>query len=108
MEKLLGIHRVWPDTDLDVFHGRLNRGDDFYQLQHLSYSEMKSVKDIGHTQACFKFIIVRNPWDRLVAEYFWQNLQDKISFQVFANRTVNIVKSRTLTQRKVQNLRLAD
>ena len=108
MEKLLGIHRVWPDTGLDVFHGQLNRGDDFYQLQHLSYSEMKSVKDIGHTQACFKFIIVRNPWDRLVAEYFWQNLQDKISFQVFANRTVNIVKSRTLTQRKVQNLRLAD
>ena len=46
--------------------------------------------------------------DRLVAEYFWQNLQDKISFQVFANRAVNIVKSRTLTQRKVQNLRLAD
>lgn len=95
VEKLLGIHRDWPEPDLEVFHGRFDRGNDYYQLQHLSYREMKSVKDIAHTQDYFKFTIVRNPWDRLVSEYFWQNLQDKISFQAFVNRTINIVNNRT-------------
>jgi hypothetical protein len=94
IEKLLGIHREWPEMDLEVFHGRFDQGDDYCQLQHLSYPEMEALADISHTHPYFKFSMVRNPWDRLVSEYFWQNLQDSLPFPSFVDRTYRIVTER--------------
>ena len=94
IEKLLGIHRDWPEIDLEVFHGRYEFDDDYYHLQHMSYPEMGTVRDISHSREYFKFTIVRNPWERLVSEYFWQNLQDSISFPEFVSRAARIVKNR--------------
>lgn len=92
IEQSLGVHRDWPTIDIEVFHGKWELEDDYLQLQHLPYPEMNSIADISHTNNFFKFTFVRNPWDRLVSEYFWQNLQSKISFNDFIARAAQIVR----------------
>ena len=95
VEKLLGIHREWPDPHTDVFHGRWEIEGDTLQLQHLPYPEMQVIADLAFTREYFKFSFVRNPWDRLVSEYFWLAQQHRVAFEDFVSRAESIVRART-------------
>jgi chondroitin 4-sulfotransferase 11 len=51
--------------DIKNFHGIIN---DELELSHLSLNEINEVVNIENY---FKFCFVRNPWDRLVSEFFF-------------------------------------
>ena len=42
-------------------------------LQHLTYNQLKNKINPEEFNTYFKFTFVRNPWDRLVSDYCWNN-----------------------------------
>lgn len=70
----LGMHRDWRLAHLDVLHGRYFLGGRKYLLQHMPLSEtVKFASLYTDVAGFFKFAFVRNPWDRLVSDFFWRS-----------------------------------
>jgi hypothetical protein len=98
VEKILGIYREWPTLDLNILRGRLAIGKEEYQLQHLSIQEAFQFLPSSAAN-CFAFAFVRNPWDRMVSEYFWQQYYwpdggGSGDFELFIDRACAIVNAR--------------
>ena len=66
----------------EILYGYQN--DSNKALQHLTALEIKSVISNDVYNAYFKFAIVRNPYDRVISEYFWvKQLSMNMSFKDF-------------------------
>lgn len=57
-----------------VYNGNkvINKGIPALELDHVSISYLKSRINPDIFDNCYKFCFVRNPYDRIVSEYFWK------------------------------------
>lgn len=65
---------LWPGTrsESDLWMGFVSRFHNKYQtggLQHLLASQIRTEVGDDIFSSYFKFVVVRNPWDRLVSQY---------------------------------------
>jgi hypothetical protein len=95
IERALGIHRDWRLAHLDVLHGRFFLNGTQYLLQHMPLGQtVKFASLFSDVEGFFRFGFVRNPWDRLVSEFFWRE-EDKVrSFEDFAAHACGCVRDR--------------
>ncbi len=58
--------------------GLRRRGNEVLTLQHLTYDEIKKERILTDEtlQSFFKFTVVRDPFRRLISDYFWQKHHD--------------------------------
>ena len=68
IEKLLEMVES-PELLFDNYHTSLS----VVALQHLPYTEVQRLLPAEKFDAYFKFTIVRNPWERLLSDYIWNN-----------------------------------
>jgi chondroitin 4-sulfotransferase 11 len=92
IEQALGIHREWPQPDLEVLHGRLVLGSEEYQMQHLSFTEMAQFVSADWLAGCFSFAFSRNPWDRLLSAYCWAGVA--ATFGEYVHWACEVVRTR--------------
>ena len=85
IEKSLGIfgedNNGSLNPNLNILYGRKNNK----LLQHLTISEIKAIKDKEY-KTYKKITFVRNPFDKLLSEYFWRIQlygKNKIDFKYF-------------------------
>ncbi|MFK7918845.1 MAG: sulfotransferase family 2 domain-containing protein [Ilumatobacter sp.] len=57
--------------DPTSFVGQITRADRCYELQHLTLNELR-IESHHDVDALDIFAVVRNPYQRLVSEYFWR------------------------------------
>jgi chondroitin 4-sulfotransferase 11 len=54
--------------DFDIYYHQ----DDFFEYDHSTATFLKSRIDINIWDSCYKFALTRNPYERLVSEFFWK------------------------------------
>jgi len=69
----LGDYRVNRDRDGNWVHRAMN-ADNFEQHDAAAVIRSRVPADVWRTY--FKFSIARNPWDRMVSEFFWKHRND--------------------------------
>jgi hypothetical protein len=76
-------------------------------LQHLTYAEIESKVDVKNY---FKFSFVRNPFERLVSEYFWRKKNGDILSETFVEFVDQVVLKNLMTDKHLlpQHLFLED
>ena len=78
VEAVLGMHGDKEDIGIKPYFNQQVDREHLYghDLQHMTAADLKQVlqKD-GIFDSYFKFSIVRNPWDRLVSAFAWNNLK---------------------------------
>jgi len=91
IEQALGVwgssNRGGTKKDSDILYGYGT--DPNAALQHLTASEINALVPAAVYEAYFKFSVVRNPFDRLVSEYWWQKKEGmKLFFKEFLLKEV--------------------
>lgn len=87
IEHALGMRLRWPQLDTDTIFGPY----DGQQLQHLTCRQILDYGFLSQADfdAYFKFAFVRNPYDRLVSEYFfdrrWNQRTKDLDFSAFVD-----------------------
>lgn len=68
------------DENGDFLHQSMNAEEfiklDLPNLQHVDAATIKSMVPDEAWNTYFKFSIARNPWDRIISDFFWKNRQD--------------------------------
>lgn len=113
MESRLGLGDI-PTTNLDVLWGRhsydlfktlgpTTEVDGktvllYVELQHLTPEQMLHAQYVSKDvfDNYFRFAFIRNPWDRLVSEYFWRPRSP--DFKTFLNWVANLDQETELNQ----------
>jgi len=54
--------------DFDIYYHQ----DEIFEYDHATALFLKSLIDIKIWDSCYKFALTRNPYDRLVSEFFWK------------------------------------
>ena len=72
IEKYFGLY------NRQSLYGVLNTGSTVITLQHLTPMDLLNSGLVNHDtfQAYFKFTVIRDPFDRLASDYFWQQRYD--------------------------------
>ena len=106
IERALGIHRDWRLAHLDVLHGRFFLNGKEHLLQHMPLSQtVKFASLFADVTGFFRFGFVRNPWDRLVSEFYWREEDKTGSFADFASYACGCVAERSDLEGKNSHFR---
>lgn len=81
-------------------HGVIRRDGKILTLHHLTPHDMLNMDYVTEEtfKVYFKFTILRDPFDRLVSDYLWQQDHDRhnefhgISFQQFLDKAQNVIR----------------
>ena len=83
-EKLYGLVRINPHGSL-LLDGSVAPHDELYELQHLTHKQILDYKFVDKNlfDRCYKFAFVRNPFDKVVSEFFWLGYKYFSRFEYF-------------------------
>jgi len=97
IESLFSKYKSLDDYDIAILYGNTHT----YELDHLPARNIKRITDCYTWDHYFKFAVVRNPYDRMVSQYFYAIETEDYrmigkeyfsSFEIFVNRLYELYK----------------
>jgi len=74
-----------PEVSSEKLYGFVRIYNELYELQHLTHEQILDFELVDKSlfNRCYKFAFVRNPFDRVVSEYFWLGYKYFSKFEAF-------------------------